>query len=96
MKIKLVKCTLFPFIFLLYIYCTPVLINAQNLESYISKLTGDPIKYAIYYPKDYLKTKKYPMLVYLHGMDEKGWPVGGFNPTIRKTGLPLLIESGLK
>jgi predicted peptidase len=71
-------------------------VSGQKVEGYQSTLTGDEIRYAVYLPDGYSLKKKYPLLIFLHGMDEKTWPAGGFNPKIKATGLPLLLEEGLK
>jgi predicted peptidase len=69
---------------------------AQKVESYKSLLTGDVIKYAVYLPQHYDGHKKYALLLFLHGMNEKTWPVGSFNPGVKLSALPKLLESGLK
>ena len=68
----------------------------QKIEHYKSNLTGDTIKYVVYLPQGYIQGKKYPLLLFLHGMSEKTWPVGSINPAVRKVGLPKHLENGLK
>jgi len=68
-KYKLLSAILF--ISLLF----PVLLKAQNNSafergSYISK--GDTLPYRILFPKNFDPTKKYPLLLVLHGAGERG------------------------
>lgn len=85
------------FLITLFIFLQSTLATiAQKVEHYRSALTGDDIKYAVYLPKGYSPSKKFPLLLFLHGMEEKTWPAGGFNLKIKTTALPLLLENGLQ
>jgi len=61
---------LIPFLFLLN-----TSLNGQNLDAYQKELfivKSDTLPYRILYPKNYDSTKKYPLLLFLHGSGERG------------------------
>ena len=50
-------------------------LSAQNLDAYQKELfivKSDTLPYRILYPKNYDTTKKYPLLLFLHGSGERG------------------------
>ena len=80
----------------LFTFIITTIVSGQTIKSYKSAITGDTIKFKVYFPENYSNKKKYPLLVFLHGMNEKTWPVGNFNPKVTTVGLPALLEKGLK
>jgi predicted peptidase len=60
---------------LLLIACLPVAMIAQDFSSFQKKefsRNGNTLLYRIFYPKDYNKSKTYPVLTFLHGSGERG------------------------
>ena len=60
-------------LFLLIVF--PAYLFAQDLGMYEKKLfinKGDTLRYRILYPKDYIKSKAYPVVTFLHGSGERG------------------------
>jgi len=61
---------LIPFLFLLNTSLSGQNLNAYQKELFIVK--SDTLPYRILYPKNYDTTKKYPLLLFLHGSGERG------------------------
>lgn len=62
------------FYFLLFMVF-PVCVTAQDFSSYEKKEfvnKGDTLRYRILYPKNYVKSKPYPVITLLHGSGERG------------------------
>jgi predicted peptidase len=62
----------FYFVFLMTL---PVFVNAQDVSSYEKKefiSKTDTLRYRILYPKNYVKSKAYPVITFLHGSGERG------------------------
>lgn len=64
------------FIFLLLIISTSLSVTAQDLAEFKKNVytssAGHALPYRILYPKNYDQTKKYPLVLVLHGAGERG------------------------
>lgn len=64
------------FLFVLPLFLVSFLANSQNTSFYLEKTfiseKGDSLLYRIMFPENYQKTKKYPLLLFLHGAGERG------------------------
>ena len=61
--------------FLLFMVALPAMLGAQDLDRYEKKLyilKGDTLRYRVLYPKDYVKSRSYPVITFLHGSGERG------------------------
>ena len=53
----------------------PAYMFAQDASMYEKKVfinKGDTLRYRILYPKDYTRSKAYPVITFLHGSGERG------------------------
>ncbi len=56
-----------------FLFLIPNLFSQENSYQKKEFLQGnDTLKYRILYPKDFLETNKYPLLLFLHGAGERG------------------------
>lgn len=63
------------FVFLAFIFCSTSLLNAQDLSLYQKKYfihNNDTLPYRILFPLNYDPSKKYPLILFLHGSGERG------------------------
>jgi predicted peptidase len=68
-------------------------VNAQILKSY-TNLVGDKNAYYEIPSDTYDKTKPAPVLIFMHGKDQKAWGENKVNTNVLNVGLPNLIRSG--
>src|SRR5687768_499249 len=79
-------------LFTLILLCTKIIAVSQSLHTEIHlNSTESPYGYYEYLPDGYFKApKNYPLIIYLHGTDEKGKNL----KKILLNGLPQLISKG--
>lgn len=61
---------------------------------YYTNIAGDNNAYYEILPAGYNAAKSWPVLIFLHGRDEKAWKEGMVHPDILKVGLPPVLLSG--
>jgi predicted peptidase len=62
-------------LYLIFMATSIAKLHAQDMNMYEKKIfvsKGDTLQYRILYPKDYDKSKAYPVITFLHGSGERG------------------------
>jgi predicted peptidase len=77
------------------VFLIPIKTHSQNRSQLESRFEGTykenvGINYLLYFPKDYLEDKSFPLILFLHGAGERGDDL----KLVTKQGIPKLIEEG--